>query len=84
MVLAAIGTGLWLLSRWNHERGFRPLYTNLTAEDAGVVMAKLKAEGVEYRVDDSGTVQMLPRGLATVAARRVCGPLGPALPAIEM
>ena len=35
VVLAAIGTGLWLLSRWNHERGFRPLYTNLTAEDAG-------------------------------------------------
>jgi flagellar M-ring protein FliF len=46
--------GLWLLSKWNHERDFRPLYTNLAAEDAGAVMQKLKEENVEYRVDDGG------------------------------
>jgi flagellar M-ring protein FliF len=54
VALIAVGMGLWLLSKWNHERDFRPLYTNLAAEDAGAVMQKLKEENVEYRVDDGG------------------------------
>src|SRR5260370_30772508 len=49
--MVAVGVGLWLLARWNHERDFVPLYSNLSAEDAGAVMAKLKEENVEYRVD---------------------------------
>src|SRR5204863_6849310 len=52
-VLIAVGVGLWLFTKWNRERDFRPLYTNLSAEDAGAVMAKLKEENVEYRVDDT-------------------------------
>src|SRR5436853_573647 len=55
VVLIAVGVGLWLFTKWNRERDFRPLYTNLAAEDAGAVMAKLKEENVEFRVDDSGT-----------------------------
>src|SRR5205085_1351234 len=49
-------------SSWNRERDFRPLYTNLAAEDAGAVMQKLKEEGVEYRVDDTGTAMRVPSG----------------------
>src|SRR5882762_6198249 len=56
VALIAVGAGLWLFSKWNHEREFRPLYTNMAAEDAGAVIAKLKEEGVEYRVDEGGTV----------------------------
>src|SRR6266849_8206254 len=59
-VLIAVGLGLWLLSKWNNERNFLPLYSNLAAEDAGSVMAKLKEENVEYRVDDSGTALRVP------------------------
>src|SRR6266403_1790622 len=59
-VLIAVGVGLWLFTKWNRERDFRPLYTNLAAEDAGSVMAKLKEENVEYRVDDSGTALRVP------------------------
>src|SRR2546427_8985855 len=59
-VLIAVGVGLWLFTKWNRERDFRPLYTNLAAEDAGAVMAKLKEENVEYRVDDSGTALRVP------------------------
>src|SRR5258708_3171568 len=51
VAMVAVGVGLWLLARWNHERDFVPLYSNLSAEDAGAVMAKLKEENVEYRVD---------------------------------
>jgi flagellar M-ring protein FliF len=48
-----VGIGLWQLSSWNRERDFRPLYANLAAEDAGEVIAKLKTDNIEYRVDDS-------------------------------
>jgi flagellar M-ring protein FliF len=54
VTVLVVGLGLWLLARWNRERDFRTLYANLTAEDAGAVMQKLKEEGVEYRVDDAG------------------------------
>src|SRR6266404_7714092 len=60
VALIAMGLGLWLFTKWNRERDFRPLYTNLAAEDAGSVMAKLKEENVEYRVDDSGTALRVP------------------------
>src|SRR5947208_10722710 len=60
VILVAIGVGLWLFTKWNRERDFRPLYTNLAAEDAGSVMQKLKEEGVEFRVDDSGTALRVP------------------------
>src|SRR5258706_15892791 len=58
--MVMVGLGLWMFSKWNHERDFRPLYTNLAAEDAGAVMQKLKEEGVEYRVDDNGTALRVP------------------------
>jgi flagellar M-ring protein FliF len=53
IAIVVVGVGLWQLSHWNRERDFRPLYANLPAEDAGEVIAKLKAENVEYRVDDT-------------------------------
>src|SRR3954467_14000718 len=56
----AIGAGLWLFAGWNRERDFHTLYTNLAAEDAGAVMQRLKEEGVEYRVDDTGATLRVP------------------------
>jgi flagellar M-ring protein FliF len=53
IAVAVVGIGLWRLSSWNRERDFRQLYANLPADDAGEVIAKLKTDGVEYRVDDS-------------------------------
>src|SRR5436305_14686192 len=58
--LIAIGAGLWVFTKWNRERDFQPLYANLAAEDAGAVIQKLKEEGVEYRVDSSGSVLRAP------------------------
>lgn len=55
-----IGFGLWSLTRWHRERNFRALYTNLSPEDAGAVIERLKAENVEYRVDDPAGAVKVP------------------------
>ena len=39
-------TSLLFFLRWNRERNFKPLYTSLSAEDAGPVIAKLRESGV--------------------------------------
>ncbi|MBS1834474.1 MAG: flagellar M-ring protein FliF [Acidobacteria bacterium] len=53
-------TGIVFLNRWNHERGFQPLFTGLSSEDAGVVVAKLKEGGVEYRLSSNGSEILVP------------------------
>lgn len=42
--------------QWNRQRDLRPLFTNLEPEDAGSIVAKLKAANVRYRVSDGGAV----------------------------
>jgi flagellar M-ring protein FliF len=54
VVVVLVGLAMWWLTRWNHERDFKLLYTNLAPEDAGAVMQKLHEENIEYRVDDTG------------------------------
>jgi flagellar M-ring protein FliF len=46
--------------RWNRERDFKPLYSNLSSEDAGAVLAKLREAGVEYRVRDADSTILVP------------------------
>lgn len=57
---AAVITGLVVLSRWNRERDFRPLYSSLTAEDAAAVLAKIRESGSEFRLSDNGAVVLVP------------------------
>jgi flagellar M-ring protein FliF len=62
LVLAAgavIGA-LTLAARWNRERDFRPLYSALSAEDAGAVLAKVRESGSEYRLSDNGAAVLVP------------------------
>jgi flagellar M-ring protein FliF len=65
----AVGGGMWWLNDWNRERGFQPLFTRLSAEDAGAVVAKLKESGVEYRLSENGATVLVPR--ARVAELRI-------------
>jgi flagellar M-ring protein FliF len=67
-VLAA-GGGLVALSRWNEERDFKPLYTNLAAEDAGELVTKLKEGGIDYRLADNGATVLV--STARVAEARL-------------
>jgi flagellar M-ring protein FliF len=66
LLLAAVAVlgGLWWLNQWNRERDFRPLYSNLSPEDAAAIMAKLKESGVPYRLNDSGTAVAVPSAKA--------------------
>ena len=46
--------------RRNEEQDFKPLFTNLTAEDAGAVLAKLRESATEYRLADNGATVLTP------------------------
>ena len=48
------------MTKWQHERDFKPLYTGMSAEDAGAVVAKLKESGVEFRISDDGSTVSAP------------------------
>jgi flagellar M-ring protein FliF len=45
---------------WNRERDFKPLYSNLSSEDAGAVLSKLRESGIEYRIRDSDSTILVP------------------------
>jgi flagellar M-ring protein FliF len=65
----AVGGGVTAFSRWNEERDFKPLYSNLSAEDAGGLVPKLKEAGVDYRLGDNGSTILVPS--ARVAEARL-------------
>jgi flagellar M-ring protein FliF len=60
VALAIAAAAVFGLTRWQHESDFKPLYTGMSAEDAGAVVAKLKEGGVEYRVSDDGSSVLAP------------------------
>jgi flagellar M-ring protein FliF len=60
-VVAVIG-GITTLAHWNQERDFKPLFTDLAAEDAGALLTKLRESGVEYRLADNGTTVLVASG----------------------
>src|SRR5882724_9990845 len=55
-----VAVGIWALAHWNKERDFKPLYTGLAAEDAGAIVVKLKESGSEYRIQEGGSVILVP------------------------
>jgi flagellar M-ring protein FliF len=56
----AVVAVLVAFSRWNQERDFRPLYSALSPEDAGAVVAKVRESGSEFRLSENGTVVLVP------------------------
>jgi flagellar M-ring protein FliF len=52
--------GMYGFLRWQREANFRPLFTDLAAEDAGPVVQKLKEEGVSYRLSTNGGTISVP------------------------
>ena len=57
--LAAAAGVVWF-SKWQQTSGLRPLYTSLSAEDAGAIVQKLREGGTVYRVGENGTSLMVP------------------------
>jgi flagellar M-ring protein FliF len=60
--LAAMAAGIPLFTRWQNERDFKPLFTNMAPEDAAAVVAKLKESGVEHRLSENGATVLVPSG----------------------
>ena len=58
----AVTGGIFALARWNQERDFQPLFTGLTAEDAGALTGKLRESGMDYRLADNGATILVASG----------------------
>jgi flagellar M-ring protein FliF len=64
--LAVLGVALTMLSlvaavAWRVQAPvYRPLFTNLDADDAAAIRERLAAEGVPYRTDDGGHALLVP------------------------
>jgi len=50
------------ITHYRGEADFRPLYTNMAAEDAAPVVQKLRESGVEYRLADNGSSVLVRSG----------------------
>lgn len=60
LAAVAVVTALVAFSRWTKERDFKPLFTELSPEDAGAVITRLKESGVEYELNDAGNSVLVP------------------------
>jgi flagellar M-ring protein FliF len=61
VVAALVAGGIYGLTQWQREAGFRPLYTtSLAPEDAALVVQRLKESGIAYRLSANGGVISVP------------------------
>ena len=59
-MIVFLGVAVPSFIHWQRESSFKPLFTNMAAEDAGAIVAKLKESGVEHRLADNGTSVLVP------------------------
>jgi flagellar M-ring protein FliF len=60
LVAALVAGGIYGLTQYQREAGFRPLYTTLAPEDAALVVQRLKESGVPYRISANGNMISVP------------------------
>lgn len=56
----AIFGGIWSFRDYMAAKAFRPLYTGLSAEEAGLTVARLKELEIPYKLTVQGTTIMVP------------------------
>ncbi|MDX1979220.1 MAG: flagellar basal-body MS-ring/collar protein FliF [Bryobacteraceae bacterium] len=71
IVAAVVGVvaAIFLLVKRHQDQDFKPLYTGLSAEDAGQLVNRLKESAVEYRLADGGATVLVRS--AVVAEQRL-------------
>ena len=52
--------GILFASRHQKEQNFKPLFQNVSGEDAGLVVNRLRETGIEFRLADNGTTIKVP------------------------
>ncbi len=61
ILLVATIWGMVVLARWSGQLEYMPLYSRLSAEDAGEVVSRLREQKIPYKLSgDGGTIQ-IPR-----------------------
>ncbi len=60
LILGSLAGFIFLMS-WSGKSEFHPLYTKLNPEDAGIILAKLKEQKIEYRIASNGTTILIPQ-----------------------
>ena len=60
ILVAGTIAGLVVLISWSGQPEFMPLYSRLSAEDAGEVVAKLREQKIPYRLSQNGTTVQIP------------------------
>ena len=55
-----VAGGIYAFSHWSYERDFKPVYSDLSPEDAAAVLAKLKESGTEYRLGEASGTILIP------------------------
>src|SRR3954468_2456444 len=60
VVVSLVGAGLAGFLHWNKERGFKPLFTGMSSEDAAAIVQKLKEGGTEFRLAANGASVLVP------------------------
>lgn len=61
--VVAVAGSIAAFTHWRRERDFRPLYTGLSAEDAGALVARLREGGIDYRLSENGSAVLVPSAL---------------------
>jgi flagellar M-ring protein FliF len=59
-VLCLVVAGFALMFLWANQVDYQVLFNNLSPEDGGAIITKLKEENIPYRVDGNGTIILVP------------------------
>ena len=63
LLILAVGSiaGFVFLMNWAGEPEFHPLYSNLAANDAGIILNRLKEQKIPYRLSADGSTILIPQ-----------------------
>jgi flagellar M-ring protein FliF len=62
LLILAVGSiaGFVFLMNWAGKPEFHPLYSNLDANDAGIILSRLKEQKIPYRLSANGSTILIP------------------------
>ena len=60
VVVAAVLLGLFMVSRMTGGTEYAPLYTDVSAEDGGAIVAQLEKEGIPHEISAGGSSILVP------------------------
>ena len=59
VALVLVVAGVYGFSAWQKEKDYKPLFFQMTAEDAGQLTARLREKNVEYKISEDGTTVLV-------------------------